>query len=103
MQKTNNSLDQLIDNAYAEIDDFRLKLGEIAFDAIMEEDNFTYDMAKGIISTFELCTTEREYDIANMMLTGICGYGLETLLNRIRERDKQGYFWESCGRTVREE
>lgn len=101
--QTNSDLEKLFNDAYLEIDNFREKLGEITFDAIMEEDNFSCDIAKGIINTFDMCNNEREYDIANAMLIGICGYGIETLLNRIRERDKEGYSWESCGRTEREE
>lgn len=87
---------ETLNSAYAEIDNFRNKLGETFFDAVMEEDNFTYEMAKGIISTFSSCNSKKEFEAANNMLIAICGYSFETLVERIKERDKQDYSWESC-------
>lgn len=82
--------------AYEEIEDFRDKLGETFFDVFQEEDNTTYEMAKGIIRVFsETCSTENEFNVADAMLTAVCGYTLSSLLEKIRERDKNGYPWVS--------
>lgn len=81
--------------AYEEIENFRDKLGETFFDAF-QEDNTTYEMAKGIIRVFsETCSTEKEFDVADAMLTAVCGYTLSSLLEKIRERDKNDYPWVS--------
>lgn len=98
-RKGRNSLyinKETLNSAYTEISNFRDKLGETFFDAVMEEDNSSYEMAKSIISTFDSCTTEKEFDVANQMLIAVCGYSFETLVERIKERDLQGFVWESC-------
>lgn len=87
---------KILDNAYTEVDSFRDKLGETFFDAVMEEDNSTYEMSKSIISTFDSCKDDMEFKVADNMLIAICGYSLETLIDRIKERDKQKHKWESC-------
>ena len=38
---------------------------------------------------------QRDYDIANTMLRGICGYGLDHIIEEIRKRDAEGFVWES--------
>lgn len=86
---------EVINKATAEIENFRDKLGEIVLDAIMEDDNSSLDMARGILRTFATCNTQREFEIANDMLTGICGYSFETLVERIRELDREHHCWES--------
>lgn len=83
-----------MDEAYEEIDDFRDKLGEMFLDIFNEVDNNTLEMAKGIIAAFEKCETQRDYDIANTMLRGICGYGLDHIIEEIRKRDAEGFVWE---------
>lgn len=89
---------ETLNKAYAEIEHFRDKLGENFYDAIQEDDNSTYEMAKGIISVFSsMCNSEKEFDIANAMLIAICGYSFETLVERIKKLDAEGYVWESCG------
>ena len=85
-----------LNEAFEEIHNFKDKLGENFFDAIMEDDNSTYEMAHGIISAFNNCETEREFEIANDMLTGCCGYGFEMLVDRIKEQDKENHQWMSC-------
>lgn len=84
-----------MDEAYAEIENFRDKLGEMFLDIFNEEDNCTLEMAKGIIAAFEKCETQRDYDIANTMLRGICGFGLDHIIEEIRKRDTEGFVWES--------
>lgn len=88
---------ETLNSAYAEINNFRDKLGETFFNAVMEDDNTTYEMAKGIISVFSSqCNTKKEFEVANSMLIAVCGYSFETLVDKIKERDEQGYTWESC-------
>lgn len=89
---------EILNKAYAEIENFRDKLGENFYDAIQEDDNSTYEMAKGIISIFSSqCNTKNEFEIADAMLIAICGYSFETLVERIKKLDAEGYVWESCG------
>lgn len=87
---------EILNSAYVEINNFRNKLGETFFDAVMEDDNTTYEMAKSIIATFSNCNSKKEFEAANSMLIAVCGYSFETLIGRIKERDEQGYAWESC-------
>lgn len=87
---------EMINAAYTEISNFRNKFGENLFAAIMEEDNTTREMAKGIISVFSNCTTKNDFEIADNMLMAICGYNFEELVERIKKLDEDGYQWESC-------
>ena len=84
-----------LDKAYVEIKNFRDKLGEIFYDAVQEEDNTTYEIAKGIISVFSSCETQKDFDIADSMLTAVCGWNFESFVERIKERDNSGYCWKS--------
>lgn len=93
MQKNN-----IIASAEKEIENFEDKLGENFYDAIQEDDNLTIDMAGGILHAFSDCKTEREFQIANNMLTGACGYGIKTLIERIKELDEDpehNWRWEN--------
>lgn len=87
---------ELMDNSYMQIENFRDKLGEVFFDAIMEEDNSTYEMSKCIISVFDKCKTPEELDIADSMMAAVCGYGIKSLIDKIKERDLEGFEWSSC-------
>lgn len=83
---------EVLNQAYAEIEHFRDKLGEIFYDAIREDDNSAYKMAKGIICVFGgQCHTKREFEIADSMLMAICGYNFETLIERIKNLDAEDY------------
>ena len=64
------------------------KLADVTVDAIYEDDNNGYEMAKGILNTFADCETEKEFKIANDMLISICGYSIETLLTKIKEKEQ---------------
>ena len=86
----------LLDKAYIEIENFSDKLGETFYGAVQEEDNTTYEMAKGIIGVFSSCETQKDFDIANAMLIAICGRSFETLVEIIKERDNSRYCWGSC-------
>ena len=89
--------ERLINRAYVEIEHFRDKFGEIFYDAIQEDDNSTYEMAKGIIYGFSgKCHTKKEFEIADSMLMAICGYSFETLIERIKKLDAESYMWKSC-------
>lgn len=89
---------KLLDEA-EKIDHFSDKFGEVFLDAFMEADNGCYEMAKGILNTFYECETDRDFQIANHMLMGICGYTAETLLERIEKRESEDLF----GKAVRKE
>lgn len=83
---------EILNKAYAEISNFRAKFGENFYDAIQEDDNSTYEMAKGIISVFSSqCNTKKDFEIADAMLMAICGYNFETLVERVKELDEEGY------------
>ena len=86
---------ELYDKERKEIDDFRDKLGEVFYDSFNEEDNNTCEMGKGMLAVLGECQTEREFEIADAMIIAVCGYGLETLISRIKERDNEDYVWES--------
>ena len=86
---------ETLGKATKNIDYFTEKFGETFFDAIMEDDNFTYEMSKSIISVFCSCKTERDFEVANNMLVACCGYSFETLAKRIQELDSMGHQWES--------
>ncbi len=80
--------------ACKKIENLRDKLGETFYDAIQEDDNTTYEMAKGILRVFnEKCSTEKELMIADAMLIAVCGYSILELVDRINERDKDDYHW----------
>lgn len=41
--------------------------------------------------------TEREFQVANNMLIGACGYSIQTLIERIKKLDEDPeHCWESC-------
>ncbi len=87
---------EVLNRATTEIEHFRDKLGEIVLDATMEMDNSTSEMAKGVMNAFSECNTPREFEIANNMLMGICGYSFKSLIERIKELDKdENHQWES--------
>lgn len=87
----------ILNKAYAEINNFQDKFGENLYDAIQEDDNSTYEMAREIISVFSSqCNTKRDFEVADAMLMAICGYSFKTLVERIKELDEEGYQWESC-------
>lgn len=73
--------------------DFIPKLGEVFYDAIQEDDNYTCDMAKGVINVINMCSTPEEFSIADTMLIAICGYSIETLVEEIKDRNKKHYHW----------
>lgn len=78
------------------ISQFTEKLGEVLIEAIEEDDNYSYEMAKGVHTVLINCKTEEEFSVANNMLIAICGYSIETLMERIHDYDKSGYIWETC-------
>lgn len=82
-------------DACKEIDNFADKLGEIVYDEFVAEDNPTTEIGKYIIIVFKECETERDFWIAEQMLIAICGWGFDSLVNMIKKRDEDGYFWES--------
>lgn len=63
----------------------REELGNVIYEAFMEDDNLFCDIGGAVIYTFNVCETEKEKEIANRMLAAICGYRIETLLNRMED------------------
>jgi len=88
--------EKMINDAYSNIENFRDKLGEVFYDEFMKDDNSTYEISKSIINTFGRCQTERDFEIADAMLIAVCGWSFETLLEKIKERDTNGFAWTSC-------
>lgn len=82
-----------LNKAYREIECFRSKLGEVLYDAIQEDDNYIYEIARSVSLVFCRCKTDKEVEIADAMLIAICGYGIQTLISEIEERDANNYNW----------
>lgn len=91
----NNNVSKIYHDAKKEIEDFTDKLGETFYDRFEEPSNSTAEMGGGIRAAFDMCSTEKEYKIADAMLTGICGYNLSSIVEEIKEKDGAGYTWES--------
>ena len=85
-----------LNKACEEINNFKNKFGETIFDAIMDDHNFTYDIADMVLETFYDCKTDRGFDIANSILLAISGHNLSMIVERIKKRDKEDFVWESC-------
>ena len=66
------------------------KLADVTIPAIYNNDNnrYGYEIAEDILNTFSDCETEKEFQIANDMLISICGYPIETLLSKMKEREQ---------------
>ncbi len=84
-----------IKRASSDIDFFTEKFGEIIYDSSQEEEPSTYDLGYEVEKVLRNCETEKEVAIVNDMLIAFCGYGLKTLVDKIRTRDKTAYAWES--------
>lgn len=63
---------------------FPEELGNAIYEAFMEDDNYFKDIGKSVITAFNSCETEKEIEIADHMLIAVCGWGIETLMNRIK-------------------
>ena len=77
------------------IENNRDKLGEMIYDCIQEDTNFTTEIGKYVMQDIMDCKTERELEIVNNVLISITGYSIETLIEKINKRDMEGYYWES--------
>lgn len=64
-------------------------LGNTFYEAFMEEDNTFYEIGKSMTHVFEMCETERDVEFADRMLIAVCGYGIETLMNRMVGEDDE--------------
>lgn len=85
-----------LDRVSSEIEDFRDKLGEVIVDALFDDENTSLDIVKSVLGCFDTCQTDREFEIAERMLTAVCSWNMDTLVNTIRERDNDPDFvWES--------
>lgn len=72
--------------AIEQVDNLREELGNAIYDAFQEEDNYPHEIAKHVINTFFMCQTEQEFEIADSMLTAVCGWNFETLINKIQQQ-----------------
>lgn len=79
-KRSEAALSEKIDNI-GELD--RDDLGCAIVDAFYEDDNYACDIGKGVINCFFNCQTEREYKIADEMLTAVCGYCIDSLASKI--------------------
>lgn len=84
----------IFENACNEINHFSEKLGEVVYDEVFDG-NPTTEIGKYVLLTFKQCETERDFKIANNMLCAVCGWNLDSIIEKIKERDKEDYFWES--------
>lgn len=79
-KRSEAALSEKVDNI-GELD--RDDLGCAIVDAFYEDDNYACDIGKGVINCFSNCQTEREYKIADEMLTAVCGYCIDSLASKI--------------------
>lgn len=70
---------------YSIFNNYAEELGNALYDAFMEDDNYLYDIGRSILHVFDMCETEKDVEIADNMLIAVCGYSIETLMNRIEE------------------
>ena len=59
-------------------------LGNAIYEAFMEDDNYFHEIGKSVIGTFTDCENEKEFELADRMLAAVCGWKIESLLNRIK-------------------
>lgn len=72
------------------------KLGQTIY-SFSEDVGTPYDMGKGFYNALMECQTQRELDIVEDLLIAVCGNNLTIVINKIKERDKSGYAWDSLG------
>lgn len=85
---------EIIKNAIDKINDFDKKLGQILTEELMCG-NTRYLLPNGIIELFDLCVTEREFEIVNYVLKLLCNLSIESLIDLINERDLDfEYYWD---------
>lgn len=78
---------ETLNQAMEQVDNLREELGNAIYDAFQEEDNYPHEIAKYVINTFFMCQTEQELKIADSMLTAVCGWNLESLIQRVKEME----------------
>lgn len=78
-----------------DIEDIRDKFGETIYDCIQEEYNSTSDIGKYALDAIMECKTGRELELVEKMLAAITGYNIDSILEKIRALDGEGYAWES--------
>lgn len=91
---------QVCDGIY----NFTDKFGEMMYDKIDSSSNFSGIIGKYTIRAFSHCQTEREFQIADEVLTAICGWNFESLVELINKRDADpNFYWMSCDKEDFEE
>lgn len=84
-----------INSASCDITELRNKIGETVWDFINEDDNSTYEIGKCVMAVFANCSSKKEFEAANNMLSAICGYNFESIVEEIKQRDSKCYIWAS--------
>ena len=62
----------------------RERFGSAIYEATTEYDNLPYEMGKHALNVLSSCKTQEEFDAAEKMLIAVSGYGLDTLLERVK-------------------
>ena len=70
------------------MDDPRQSLGDVIYDAI-EDDNSSYTMGKYAVNEFLGFKTKKEFEAGEKILIAITGYGLDTLVERVLEKEEK--------------
>lgn len=79
-----------------EIDNFDDKLGETVHDEALNDPMWnTSTFGYGIQRALSKCETKKEFELIDDILIAFCGWSFQTLVEMIRERDKDEYPWES--------
>ena len=71
------------------MDDPRQSLGDVIYDAIEEDDNSSYTMGKYAVNEFLGFKTKKEFEAGEKILIAITGYGLDTLVERVLEKEEK--------------
>lgn len=85
-----------ISDAYAVMDDFPARLGDTLLLALAERKGDSgLELANSIIRIFERCRTQKEYDVANLILQSVFGYNIEALVDKSLGETKRGSLLEN--------
>lgn len=62
------------------------ELGEVLWDFLTEDSNYSRDMAKGVIDFFDSVKTVEEYSAAQAILIALTGSNLADILDEVERR-----------------
>lgn len=69
-------------------DDSNNRLGNTAYAAAADDDNYMGDIGKSLYSGLMSCSTQRDFDYFNRGVTAICGYGIESMISMMEKTGK---------------